>query len=385
MSHRQSRLPITWLVGAVFTSFLVVPSVFAEDELFRPGLLDFHLKINDNGNVSNVAIWTPLFRGGIGRTDPTQGTPTEYAGGFFRPLVKRPNAGDLVLAVQTTRSNDGTALEVQAEYRLPPGTLTPGSLGLGGGYVKQDFGPTIRFLKTSYRDTIGNALNVVGSLQVQETDQDSSVGGYFALYGTSLMLAGGTDGEQWRSAFGYIHPDRADGGMRPAFEVFRVDQTIGNLDGATFQLAMGTLRYSSGGFLQHESRLGRALGPQGLQFTNPVGFLQPMWNRLATVPEIGSLMSARVIETKLPSGFRFRESELIAYPFQFRERSALGNALFVGGGLRETTGSDDAPFLVGGAIGSFGGLRLIAESQWDFETDELRVFLTVQRFLVPHE
>ena len=33
---------------------------------------------------------------------------------------------------------------------------------------------------------------------------------------------------------------------------------------------------------------------QGLAFTNPNGFLQPMWNRLFDVTEVGGLLNGRV-------------------------------------------------------------------------------------------
>jgi hypothetical protein len=289
----------------------------ATNPLLHPGMLDFYQQVNDGGAWTNLALWTPVFRGGVGRIDPEHGPPTDYAGGFLRALTAAPNVGDLILAGQTLRRAGATAWEAQAEYRLPTGVLLPGSIGVGGGYAARDrFGPDIRFAKLSYRDELGVGWRAIASVQSQEVGHATSPGGYAALYNSQLMFAGGIDGEQWRTAMGYVHPATA-GKVRPAFELFYVDETVGSSGGVKFLLATATLGYQGWGFLSHDSRLGRALGPQGLEFRNPNGFLQPMWNRLFDVAEVGDLLNGRVTETRDALGLISRDWQIVGFPFQF--------------------------------------------------------------------
>ncbi len=62
--------------------------------------------------------------------------------------------------------------------------------------------------------------------------------------------------------------------LRPAVEVLYVDNTIGHFSGTRNLFANVTLKYG-GGFLSHPARLGRAMGPQGTEYGNPLGFLTP--------------------------------------------------------------------------------------------------------------
>jgi hypothetical protein len=295
------RKPVSVVsVAVALVHVLIVTSVVhsfgglqIQNPLFHPGMLDFHQRVNDGGEVTNLALWAPVFRGGVGRIDPKHGPSLNYAGGFLRALAAAPDAGDLILAAQTLSSAGVETWEAQGEYRLPTGILLPGSLGAGAGYVAWDrFGPDIWFAKLSYRDELRYGWRAIASVQLQEVGQRNSPGGYLALYNGRMMFTGGTDGEQWRTMVGYVHP--ATGGkFRPAFEFFYVDETIGVGNGGKFLLATATLGYAGWGFLSHDSRLGRALGPQGLAFTNPNGFLQPMWNRLFDVTEVGTAEWAR--------------------------------------------------------------------------------------------
>ncbi|HEV8714868.1 MAG TPA: hypothetical protein VGX03_18815 [Candidatus Binatia bacterium] len=352
-----------------------------QNPLFHPGMLDFHQRLNDGGESTNLALWTPVFRGGVGRIDLKHGPTLTYAGGFLRALAAAPDAGDLILAAQTLSRTGVEAWEAQGEYRLPTGVLLPGSLGVGAGYVSQDrFGPNIWFTKLSYRDALRDGWQTIASVQIQEVGQRTSPGGYLALYNSRLMFTGGTDGEQWRTTVGYVHPTTG-GQFRPAFEFFYVDETIGAGSGGKFLLATATLGYEGWGFLSHDSRLGRALGPQGLAFSNPIGFLLPMWNRLFDVTEVGGLLNGRVAETHDASGMTNRDWQLVGFPFQFDGVKDWKDWLFIGVGLRQATRQPDAPYLICGAIGQVGAFRVLAGGHWDLEVDELRFLLTIQYFL----
>ena len=350
-----------------------------QSSLFHPGMLDFHQRVNDGGDSTNLALWTPVFVGGAGHMAPTHAPSLTYGGGFLSGLAAVPDAGDLILGAQTLSRTGDEAWEAQGEYRTPAGLLLPGSLGVGGGYVEQHgFGPNIWFAKISHRFELEYGWQTIASIQLQEVGYTYSPGGYLALYSNRLMLSGGTDGAQWRTTVGYVHP-QTEGRFRPAAEFFYVDE-LGVGTGGKFLLATATLGYEGWGFLSHESRLGRALGPQGLVFSNPNGFLQPMWNRLFDVTEVGGLLNGRVTETDT-SGITNRQWEMLAFPFQFAPVRSWADWLFIGGGLNQVTGQADAPFLMGGAIGRLGAVRVLAGGNWDFEMDEFRFLMTVQYFL----
>lgn len=349
-------------------------------KLFQPGAIDFQQRLNDGGRASNLRLWTPFIKGGYGRIEADQGGRSEYFGGYIRPLHTRQNAGDLIIGVQQTIYSGVTDREGLVEYRLPKDKLVKGVFGVGLGLVDQEsIGTETRFFKVSYRGQVSDDVRIVGSAHVQNTANTTFPGGYLALYDTTKMVAGGSDGEQWRLAFGYIHPGGSK--LRPAVEIFRVDQSVGKRDGPTFLLATASLKYSGFGFLSHESRLGRALGPQGLQFTNPIGFVQPTWNRAMEIAEIGGMIAARVQETRLSSGQRFRNSQVLVFPFQFDANVNKFDWLFSGAGLRESSSRKNAPYLIAGASGVIQRVGFTVESQWDLEDDTLRALLTAQYFL----
>src|SRR5262245_17744554 len=196
--------------------------VQVQNPLFHPGLVDFHQRVNDGGETTNLALWTPVFRGGVGRINLKHGPTFTYGGGFLNALAAAPDAGELILAAQTLSRTGVEAWETQGEYRLPTGVVLPGSLGVGGGYVSQDhLGPDSWFAKRSYRDELQYGWQTIGSVQLQEVGQRTSPGGYLALYNNRLMFTGGTDGEQWRTTMGYVHPETGRK-FRPACEFFYV-------------------------------------------------------------------------------------------------------------------------------------------------------------------
>src|SRR5262249_49657024 len=143
--------------------------VQGQNPLFHPGMVDFHQRVNDGGETTNLALWTPVFRGGMGRIDLQQGPTFTYAAGFLSALAATADAGDLILAAQTLSRPGVEAWETQGEYRLPPGVQLPGSLGVGGGSVSQDrVGPDIWFTKLSYRDVLAYGWQTIASVQLQD-------------------------------------------------------------------------------------------------------------------------------------------------------------------------------------------------------------------------
>ena len=213
----------------------------------------------------------PVISGWRGRLLPSDRNSLQYGGAYLRPLVLWPEAGDLILGALIVDSGDRRDYEWQGEYRLP------GGLGIGAGVADTALpGTDVVFGKVTYRDTL-RSWNYILEMQVQEFGKETSPGGYAALYDDPFMVVGGTDGEQWRVTAGYVAPV-STGLFRPAVELLYVDNSIGELVGPRSWFGDLTLNYD-GGCLSHPARLGRAMGPQGVEFGNPLGLLTPTWNR----------------------------------------------------------------------------------------------------------
>lgn len=108
--------------------------------------------------------------GGHGvQVSETGGQDTNYFGGFARPLLKRPDLGDLILGAQEVLQGDSKQTEVQGEYRLPTG------LGFGGGFVDRSLSnQDIKFAKISYRSEWRSVKYIVSTQWQSFQGQDSA-------------------------------------------------------------------------------------------------------------------------------------------------------------------------------------------------------------------
>jgi hypothetical protein len=203
-------------------------------------------------------------------------------------------------------------------------------LGFGGGFVDRNLSnQDIKFAKVSYRNEWQSVKYIV-STQWQSFQGKDYPGGYVAPLNKELMDTWGSDGEQWRSTFGYVAPDQGPNKLRPALEVFYVDNTIGQVNGSKDMMVTGSLGFRKV-FLGHEARLGRAMGPTGVEFFNPLGYLPPNFNRRLTA--LGSRgIGQGFIHKALPNAGREETLETAVYPGQLLGVDSLINALFVGVG-----------------------------------------------------
>lgn len=159
---------------------------------FKGGKIDAFYDLKDNGDFQvNSILWTPVFKGGYGvQVSETGGQDINYFGGFARPLLTRPDLGDLILGAQEVLQGDSKQTEVQGEYRLPSG------LGFGGGFVDRNLSDQdIKFAKISYRNEWQSVKYIV-STQWQSFQGKDYPGGYVALFNKQLMGTWGSDGEQ---------------------------------------------------------------------------------------------------------------------------------------------------------------------------------------------
>lgn len=279
---------------------LYLPPVGNTDSpYFKGGKIDAYYDHKDNGDfLVNSILWTPVFKGGHGVQISATGA-------------------------QEILQGDSKQTEVQGEYRLPSG------LGFGGGFVDRSLSnQDIKFAKMSYRNE-WQSIKYIVSTQWQSFQGRDYPGGYVALYNKQLMTSWGSDGEQWRSTVGYVGPDQGLNELRPGIEMFYVDNTIGQVNGSKDMMVTGSLGFRKG-FLGHESRLGRAMGPTGVEFSNPLGYLNPNFNRRLTAWEVGDFINFRFIHKTLPNSGREETLETAIYPGQLLRTDSLIDALFVG-------------------------------------------------------
>lgn len=353
---------------AADNSFVSLDKGFhSESPFLNPGKLDFLYRYRKEESDYNLFAWTPVFKGGAGLQDPDGKSSTRYAGGYVRPLFAWPDKGELILGAQGVDYPKAGAAEFQGEYRFPFG------LGVGGGLVdgdaKNNAGNDVAFGKLDFRNQWKD-LHYIFELQAQEFEHHTSPGGYMALYNDSLMGVGGYDGEQWRATIGFISP-WTNGMFRPTFEVLYVDNSIGDFKGPKTWFANATLGYS-GGFLSNPARLGRAMGPQGLEFGNPLGFLVPTWNRRLEVWEMGSLVDGRAESIKMPNGTTQERYEGLFFPFQFAPERSFFDYLFLGGSYTKNP-TRESPGAMAGVTGKIGFLLFSLGVEQQFHPDNTTV------------
>jgi hypothetical protein len=239
-------------------------------------------------------LWTPIVKGGFGFIDVPDQTGTAYStyGGFFvRPLQHLKNngndKGELLLAYNyayhrmtaatAPRDFNGYYWETQGEYRFKFGLCLGGGMA-DGEQFESPAGPPRNndfFSKLSYRGKFGEGWNYTITAQAQQVSDKVWAGGYLAVYGKPGSLAGGYDGESWRVSVGYVGKI-SDKLIVPAAEVLYIDKSIGDNTTAPKTIWFnGTLKFK-GGFLSNDGRLGRVMGPTGLEYGNPLPYLVPI-------------------------------------------------------------------------------------------------------------
>lgn len=175
---------------------------YTQSPYYKGGKIDSNFNRFANGDFSvNDFLWTPVFKGGGGAVvSETGGQNINYYGGYARPLLTKPELGELFLGAQQVFQGDRVSSEMQGEYRLPNG------LGFGGGFVDRSQSvQDAKFARVSYQNQWQDIKYIV-STQWQSFGGRDYGGGYIAVYNKEWLATYGNDGEQWRSSFGYIAP-----------------------------------------------------------------------------------------------------------------------------------------------------------------------------------
>jgi hypothetical protein len=340
------------------------------DRLINPGKIDFQYRHTSLTDEYNFIWWSPVLKGGFGFINSDTNGLTEYQGAFFRPLLPFHRNDDLIVGLQRLNTKTDKSWEFQTEYRFAFG------LGVGGGFVRRsNRALDTSFGKISYRRKHAS-WNYILEAQEQKVASKTSLGGYGAVYDDTLMFTVGTDNEQWRASFGYI-AKRKRKQLRPVLEILYVDNNIGRLRGPKSLFINGSLTYY-GGFLSHQARLGRAMGPTGLEFGNPLGFLSPTWNRRLDVWELGDMVDYRLERITQPNGSTTGRYEAVAFPFQFYKRKSRLDRIF-GGVIYLDNINKQSAGIQGGYFGKLGTIDVTVKSEYIFATHETGVSLGIIR------
>jgi len=343
--------------------------------LIRPGKSDFFFRNSGTVNQYNYILWTPLVKGGAGVFYNADGvTPARmYLGGYIRPLRDIQGKGEIIVGGHIETQNLAKVSEFQIEYRSRLG------ISGGGGFVAREFGPDVAWAKLSYRGKFGDNWKYTTTLQAQYIDvgTDSKVypGGYLAIYNPKYRIAGGYEGEQWRMQVGYIG-EKSDKFLRPAFEVLYVDNTVGSqLGGPRFLFVNATLRYWFG-FLSNPASLGRAMGPTGLEYGNPLGYLTPgTWNRRLNPWELGTAVDFRLVHLAFAKENFRGKAELLFFPVELARRSTPSqwDNVFLGTYLAYASvpgfDVDAMPGVMAGYYQKFPKIHLGVQAEYDIDNN----------------
>jgi len=150
---------------------------------------------------------------------------------------------------------------------------------------------------------------------------------------------------------------------------------VGDRPGPKVLFANATLGFT-GGFLSHPARLGRAMGPAGLEFGNPLGYLTPTWNRRLDTWEMGGIADFRISGTETPAGLRTVTFEALVFPFQLRSGDSLADRFFLGATFTDRSrGGNDVAGAMAGYFGKISFLTVSVAGEYAPETGDRRLHL----------
>lgn len=335
-----------------------------------PGFADLRLGVADGMIDGNFILRQPLFVGGAS-CDALDGAPDTVAiGGFARHTVDADGLGELVLGGNYVSSGESRQWEAQAGY------VAPGGIGLGAGVARLEESGNTWFVNATARGRLGAVGFHVGPL-VQNNPGGTSFGGYAALYSDHVFLGGGSDGEQWRLLGAWSAASGDDAALDPSIEVLLVDHGIGRLDGERFLFVNGSLKRNAG-FLSTASRLGRALGPQGMQFANPVSFLSQPWSRTVDVWETGGIVNLRLARRETRGGRTSSLAQGVLFPMQVLPGQARLRGLFAG--IEHERDLSRSTSVLLGYAGRPGRASIHVAGAYDFSQDTVSGSLGIRVF-----
>jgi hypothetical protein len=361
------RRALPALVGASILAFTVEAGAAS---VAAPSFAALRLGVADGLVDGNFTLRQPLLFGGASH-DSIRSAPDVVALGFFaRPWGEAPDKGEFLLGGNYVAPAGDEQWELQAKY------VAPGGIGAGAGYLADPHAGDIAFIKAIAQGKRGS-LHYHFSPLLQDGPGGTAPGGYAALHGDHLFAGGGGDGEQWRILAAWSAKNDQGGFLDPSLEALFIDSSVGSIDGEKFHFVNGSLRRNSG-FLSTPVRLGRALGPQGLQFANPVSFLSPSWIRPADVWEIGEILNVRLLRREQPGGEITTLAQAVFFPVQALGGDGRLRGLFAG--LQHDHDRDPSSSLLFGHTGRHGRVAVNAAAFVDFDEGALSGVIGIKLF-----
>jgi hypothetical protein len=301
-----------------------IAAVGAAGELDTPAsrLADFWLGVANDAIDGNFILRQPTLVGGVSYDAPDGAPDVAAFGAVARPVNDPSGRGEFAFGGNYLANADFDQWEVQAKC------VSAGGIGMGAGFARLEADGDTWFVSAIARGQHG-ALSYHISPLIQDNPGGLSFGGYAALYSDHLFLSGGGDGEHWRALGAWSANNGDDSDIDPSIEILFVDHGIGRLDDGSFLFVNGSLKRNAG-FLSTRSRLGRALGPQGLQFANPVAFLSQPWSRTVDVWETGGIMNLRLAKRVIPGEKTTTLAQVVVFPMQALGGDARFHGLFAG-------------------------------------------------------
>jgi len=333
----------------------------------NPRLSDWRLSLEDDKEVANLVVWGDTITGGANVTRDEGDVTRTSLGLYFQnnPSMKT----DYKIGVNYRSIGDEDSFEIQGTLGLT------NHVSVGGGYLARENGEDIPFLRGEYKKSKNGVSYVVAPTLVKDSTVKAGI--YAAAYSDQYFASVGSDGEQRRALLAFIAP-KGDGKLRPAAELFYVDPTIGKTSGAQFLFVNASIQYR-GGFLSSKSRLGRALGPQGTHYGNPLSYLSVDWNRAVDVWEIGGLANFRMIKRNFPNGVEVNSTQFVAFPIDLLTEDKRGKRIFVGYQYDETPARKRNAALFGLA-GKNDKVWLNLVGRYDFENESIEAVVGFKLF-----
>lgn len=321
MSHCHSRRRQRCAIALIALGQIVVAQTATAANASQ-GFADYRLGVSESLIDGNVILRRPFFVVGASYEAWRESSEAAGFGGLVRPSLEPTGGGEFILGGNYFSRAGTRQWEVQAKF------IAPNGLGFSAGFVEAGVADELWFASAVARGKRGT-LNYQLSVLAQSGADGISPGGYAALHGEHLFVGGGSDGEHWRVLGSWSANNSSRSAFDPSIEFLLVDHTIGRLAGEKFQFVNGSLKRNTG-FLSTASRLGRALGPQGLQFANPVTFLSQPWSRTADVWEIGEIVNVRFARRMLPDGAVSALAQAVIFPMQALKSESRYRGLFAG-------------------------------------------------------
>ena len=117
------------------------------------------------------------------------------------------------------------------------------------------------------------------------------------------------------------------------------------------------------------------MGPTGIEFGNPLGFLKSTFNRRLNVWELGGIANFRLVRLDL-NGSSTEALEATLFPWQiFKSDGSFVSQFFIGAELNKSEQDDWMSTGMFGYFGKMGTIVLSLKGSYNFNIEENSLFI----------